>query len=168
MSFVPERSDGLLRGSRRDRVRQIEALQGQPWNLGTLFDLHCGLLDHGHEVNEAAMDTLAELARKNPAPIVITPAALLAALATEFTVASGVDVRVVQCLSELGTAEANAALRELLESGRGNNEQFRTWTMVLTAANRHEILRDLAADRLSPKRKQMVKQALEGLPQPHR
>jgi len=44
------RSDGLLRGSREERSRAVLSLRDAEWNLATLLDLHCGLLDHAEDV----------------------------------------------------------------------------------------------------------------------
>ena len=101
------RTDGLLRGARTDRVRQILALKNGGWSLETALELHCGLLDHAHEVREAAMEALFELAAQRPAPVLVTPARLLAYYMTTFTVASGIDLAAVRCLVDLRTAEAD-------------------------------------------------------------
>src|SRR5512144_823138 len=92
------RTDGLLRGARTERVRQVLALQSAGWSLATALDLHCGLLDHAHDVREAAMEALMELAAQRPAAVPLTPARLLAFYMMTFTVASGTDVAAVRCL----------------------------------------------------------------------
>ncbi len=44
------RNDGLLRGSREDRVSAMSSLADAEWDLGAFLDLHCGLLDHSEAV----------------------------------------------------------------------------------------------------------------------
>ena len=114
------RTDGLLRGSRDERMQQMVALKNSTWRLDALLDLHCGLLDHAHDVREAAMETLLDLAARKPIAIPITPSTLLAYYISTFTVASGIDLAVVTCLAELRTAEADDLLLDLLLSGRGS------------------------------------------------
>jgi len=103
MFYADERTDGLLRGARADRIRQIRVTEDAPWTLGTILELHCGLLDHAHDVREAAMGTLIGIALKRPAAVPVTPVALLAYFMNAFTVASGVDAEVVKCFAELRT-----------------------------------------------------------------
>jgi len=132
--FYAERTDGLLRGGRADRIRQIRGTEDAPWTLGTILDLHCGLLDHAHDVRETAKGTLIAFALKRPASVPVTPVALLAYFMNAFTVASGVDAEVVQCFADLHTPEADHALSDLLESGVGSNQQFQHWTTILKSA----------------------------------
>ena len=160
--YGTERTDGLLRGSRDQRIRQIRAVEEAPWTLETILGLHCGLLDHAHDVSEAAMDTLIEIALKHPDPVAVTPVALLAYFANAFTIASGIDGRVVRCFAELHSPEADTALSELLESGTGNHQQFENWMTILKATNRTDILHQVRRDRLSVNRRKMLKHALEG------
>ncbi len=159
--YGSERTDGLLRGSRTERMRQIRAVEDAPWTLETILGLHCGLLDHAHDVREAVMETLMETALKRPDPVAVTPVALLAYFANAFTVASGIDARVVRCFAELHSPEADTALSELLESGTGNHQQFENWMTILKATNRTDIFRQVRSDRLSANRRKMLKQALE-------
>ncbi len=154
-----ERTDGLLRGSRTGRVEQMLAMQEKEWTLDTVLELHCGLLDHGHQVREAAMDALLDLAKRNPGPVNITPARLLRYFMHTFTASSGIAVEVVQCLANLKSAETDEILTELVESGDGSNEQFSRWLTVL-AAERPTILRAASAARLSPKRRTLLNHAL--------
>jgi len=161
MFYADERTDGLLRGSRAERIRRIRAIEDAPWTMGTILELHCGLSDHAHDVREAAMGTLIAIALKRPTPVPVTPVALLAYFVNAFTVASGVNAEVVKCFAELHTPEADKALSELLESGTGSNEQFQHWTTILKAANREQILRHVRGDSLSATRRKMLKHTLE-------
>ncbi len=161
MFYEGPRSDGLLRGSRTERVREMLAFKSAEWNLDTMLGLHLGLLDHAHEVSEAAMDTLIELAARNPTPAPVTPVMWLAYFMDRFTVASGVDLIVMRCLAELHTAEADEVLIATLESGSGNKEQFAHWLTILKETTRADVLRRIHQDKLSPNRAKMLKRAVE-------
>jgi hypothetical protein len=161
MFYGEQRTDGLLRGARDERTRQMAALKDEPWSLDTILELHCGLLDHAHDVREAAMDALLDLAVKNPAPVPVTPLKVMAYFMLTFTVSSGIDVDVVQCLAELHTEEADEILNDLLESGRGSNEQFNRWLESLKTTDRSDILLQISNDRLSSGRKKMLNHVLE-------
>jgi hypothetical protein len=154
------RADGLLRGARTERIQQMLALKDEEWSLGIALDLHCGLLDHAHEVRETAMETLMELAAQRPAAVPLTPARLLAYYMTAFTVASGIDLAAVRCLVDLHTAEADEILIDLLGSRNGNNEQFKHWVEIVNAAGRQDILRRVDVDKLSKGRQRTLSQAL--------
>lgn len=43
-----DRSDGLLRGSREDRVQQVSALETSDWDFDTLLGIMQGLLVRHH------------------------------------------------------------------------------------------------------------------------
>jgi hypothetical protein len=154
------RTDGLLRGTRNERIRQMLALKNEGWSLGTALDLHCGLLDHAHEVREVAMETLFELAAQHPIAVPLTPAGLMAYYMATFTVASGIDLAAVRCLVDLHTAEADEILIELLGSGNGSNEQFKRWVEIVNAAGRQDILRRVDVDKLSKGRQKILNQLL--------
>ncbi len=156
-----ERTDGLLRGSRDERIELMETLKGADWSLDTMLALHLGLLDHAHHVSEAAMNTLIALAAKNPAPVPVTPIMWLAYFMHGFTKASGVDLAVVKCLADLHTAEADEVLKFTLESGSGSNDQYGHWLAILKEANRTDVLRRIQAEKLSPNRAKMLKRAVE-------
>jgi hypothetical protein len=107
------------------------------------------------------METLIGIAANRTHPVAVTPVALLAYFVNAFTVASGIDARVVRCFAELHSPEADNALSELLESGTGNHQQFENWMTILKATNRTDILRQVRSYRLSANRRKMLKQALE-------
>lgn len=152
------RTDGLLRGSRDERIQQMLALKNKSWKLDALLDLHCGLLDHAHDVREAAMGTLLGLAARKTVAIPISPEMLLAYYMGTFTVASGIDLAVVRCLAALRTAEADDLLLNLLRSGMGSNDQFKHWLEILRGTDREDILCRLQHEKLSPKRKTALNQ----------
>ncbi len=154
------RTDGLLRGTRAERVRQMLALKNAGWSMDVVLELHCGLADHAHDVRQAAMETLLALAEQRPAAVPVTPARLLAYYMTAFTVASGIDLAAVRCLVDLRTGEADEILIELLGSHNGNNEQFKHWVEIVNAAGRRDILRQIPVDNLSKGRQRILNQLL--------
>jgi hypothetical protein len=160
MFSADERTDGLLRGSREERIRHIANLEQEGWTLDTLLDFHCGLLDHAHDVRQAAMESLIEIAVKKPTPLAVTPVTLLAYFMHTFTVSSGVGVHVVQCLAELRTSEADTALRITIESGAGSNEQFQRWLMILKDSKRDDVLGKISLEKLSSGRRKILNKAL--------
>jgi hypothetical protein len=93
--------------------------------------------------------------------LISDPVKLLAYFMHTFTVSSGVDLDVVQCLAELHTAEADEVLTDRLQSGSGSNEQFQRWLESLKMANRQDILHHICSDKLSSGRRKMLKRVLE-------
>ena len=141
------RSDGLLRGSREERVEAMLSLQRKRWDLEAFSELHCGLLDHAEEVRAVAMDTLKAIAKSKPEPIALTPVKLLSNFLFAFTVSSGVRVDTFKALVELGTPEAREAVGQILDTQR--NEDFRDFVEVLEHANRLGLLRQIDPSKLS-------------------
>lgn len=160
MFFEEPRTDGLLRGPRRDRSKQMSALGREAWDLETLLGLHLGLLDHAEDVRIAAMEALQHIAQRKPAPIAVSPVALLAYFMHSFTVASGMSLRTFECLVELNTAESIEIVEAVLESGRGNNIQFEGWVRILQDASRSDILRKIDLTRLSKGRRKVIEHVL--------
>jgi hypothetical protein len=93
MFYAEERTNGLLRGARAERIQQLAALKGGAWSINTILELHCGLLDHAHDVREAAMDVLLDFAGKQSVPLAVTPVKFLAYFMHAFTVSSGIGRR---------------------------------------------------------------------------
>ena len=58
-----DRNDGLMRGSREQRIAEMRSLGDADWNPGTLLHLHIGLLDHAEDVRSAALDAVLEISR---------------------------------------------------------------------------------------------------------
>src|SRR3989344_7007054 len=99
------RTDGLLAGSREERVQQMVDASNRPWNLSTLLEVHADLLDHAREVRRAAIEALIRIADLFPKPVQIAPVDLLG----EFT---GVDEdRVFRYLVERGGPAAEECVR---------------------------------------------------------
>ncbi len=49
-----ERSDGLMRGSRQERIQEVLDLRGADWDFNTLLGIIQGILDHAEDVRLAA------------------------------------------------------------------------------------------------------------------
>lgn len=160
MFFDEPRTDGLLRGSRSERKKLMVGLADAPWDLETFLGLHLGLLDHSEEVRAAAMNALQGIAKRKPAPLALTPAALLAHFMHSFTVASGVGLACFWCLAELDTAESLGIVKAVLESGQGSNDQFEAWVDILRDADQLEILRHVKLDTLSKTRRKIIDRVL--------
>ena len=156
---MEERSDGLLRGSREDRVAQMVSLEGAEWNLNTLLDLHLGFLDHAEEVRLAAAESLQAIAAKIPEPITLTPAAFLARQMFSFTAASGAARQIFEFLVELGTPEAVRLAMEALEHV-SRNEDFKAFIEILVDYDRLDLLRQFPQDRLGKIKRDLLRRSL--------
>ena len=160
MFFEEPRTDGLLRGPRSERSKQMTAVGREAWDLETLLVLHLGLLDHAEDVRIAAIEALQHIAQRKPTPLAVSPVALLAYFMHSFTVASGMSVLTFELLVELNTAESIEIVEGVLESGRGNNIQFEGWVRILQEANRSDILRKIDLTRLSKGRRKVIERVL--------
>jgi hypothetical protein len=140
------------------------ALGREAWDLETLLGLHLGLLDHAEDVRIAAMEALQRLAQKKPAPIAVSPVALLEYFMHSFTVASGMSLLTFECLVELNTAESIEMVGAALESGSGNNIRFEECVRILRDANRSDILRKIDLTKLSKGRRKVIERVLAGEP----
>ncbi len=132
------------------------------WSLETILGIHLGLLDHAHQVSEAAMGALIEIADRKPGAVPVTPVTLLALYMHSFTVASGVSLAVVKCFADLHTAEADEVLKDTLESWHGSNEQFGRWLTILKEAGRADILGQVRREKLSTNQAKMLERAIAG------
>ncbi len=155
-----EQTDGLLRGSREERIAQILSLRRAEWSLGTVLDLHCGLLDHAEDVRRAAIEALKGIARKLPEPIALTPLGLLAPYIFSFTVASGEVSRNFEFLVELNTPESLQLAESALERV-GRNEDFKAFVEIVVRANKLELLQALQKAELSKTKAKILRDALE-------
>ena len=155
------RNDGLLRGSREERIEAMLSLAIANWSLETLLELHFGLLDHAEEVRAAAMDTLQAIAKRKPDPISLTPADMLSRFVFSFTVSSGVRLATFRALVELETPETDDAVEQILLY-TVRNEDFSDFVQVLQRVGKAEILRRLPPSRLSKTKAAILRSALSG------
>lgn len=162
MSF---RNDGLLRGSRQERLEAMLSLGDGKWDLDTVLELHCGLLDHAEDVWAAAMDALQEFAKQKSEPMALTPLALLSYFLFSFTVSSGVRADTFKFLVELGTAEAHQAIEQALLWAQ-RNEDFGDFVRILQNANELERLRRLDTAKLSKTKAAILRAVLNSSTQP--
>jgi len=72
-----ERSDGLMRGSRKERIQEVFGLQESDWDFDTLLGIIQGILDHAEDVRLAAMEMLLEIAKQKRAPMSLTPVSVI-------------------------------------------------------------------------------------------
>jgi hypothetical protein len=153
-----ERNDGLLRGSRDERVADIVSLKGGEWNLDTLMDLHLGLLDHAEEVRLAAVESLEAIAERSPKPLTLTPAGFLARYIFSFTAASGAAQQIFEFLLGLNAPEAIRLTMEALEQV-SRNEDFNAFVEILTRHHRLDLLRQFPQDRLGKAKRRVLRRA---------
>jgi hypothetical protein len=156
---MEERSNGLLRGSREERVAAIVSLKRAEWSLDTLLDLHLGLLDHAEDVRLSTLESLEAIAGKNPEPITVTPVGFLARHMFSFTVASGAARQVFKFLIELGTHEAVQLAMQALEQV-SRNEDFNAFADILARHNRLDLLRQFPQGRLGKTKRSVLRRIL--------
>ena len=149
-----DRSDGLLRGPREEREKQMLSLRTAEWDVDTLLALQLGFLDHAEDVRLAALDALMEIAGRNPASVPVSPLDLLICHLSAFTVASGATHQIFRFLVQLDTPESEQAVRAALRrSIDGRVEDFTKFLSTLIQAGKLEHLQWLESQNL-PKRKQ--------------
>ena len=124
------------------------------WSFDTLLAIICGLLDHAEDVNVASLETLKKIAKRGPVPISVTPISVIEHFVFGFTVSSGAAPETFRFLVELGTPEANAAIKRALEKA-ARNEDFKTFVNIIIEAKevrisqfstKHEALKTKGAD----------------------
>ena len=144
------RTDGLLAGSREERVQQMVDASHRPWNLSTLLEVHADLLDHAREVRRAAIEALIRIADLFPKPVQIAPVDLLG----EFT---GVDEdRVFRYLVERGGPAAEECVRQAVQPGM-STDRFHSFAKTLAANGRTDILQEFARQPLSAAKRQILR-----------
>jgi len=157
---MEDRSDGLLRGSRDDRVGQALALADSPWDLDTLLNLHVALLDHAEEVRAAAISVLIEIAGKQPAPASVSPLSVLARYMFSFTAASAVVPQVFRLLVKLGTSEAAALVKSILANPTIRNADFRKFVEAVLQSGNPHLIQHLKTLRCTAQKAKVLKTAL--------
>ncbi len=105
-----ERSDGLMRGSREDRIQEVFGLQELDWDFDTLLGIIQGILDHTENVRLAAIETLLEIAGQKKAPMSLTPLSVIEYFMFSFSASKMAAQRIFKFLVEntdiSGTNEA--------------------------------------------------------------
>jgi len=155
-----ERSDGLMRGSREERVQEVFGLQESDWDFDTLFGIIQGILDHAEDVRLAAMETLLEIARQKKAPMSLTPVSVIEYFMFSFNASTKAAQRIFRFLVEnTDIPGANEAIeRALLRDVR--NEDFEKFIDIIVEAKKLEFLKTLEDKKLSKTKAKILKNAL--------
>ena len=93
-----ERNDGLLRGSREERIQEVHDLREYEWDFDTLLGIIQGLLDHAEDVRLAAMETLLEIARQKKVPMSLSSISVIEYFMFSFTVSTKAAQRILKFL----------------------------------------------------------------------
>lgn len=155
-----ERSDGLMRGSREERMQEVFDLHESDWDFYTLLGIIQGFLDHAEDVRLAAMDTLLEIARQKKAPLSLAPVLVIEYFMFSFTASSMATQKIFRFLIEnTDIPGANEAIeRALLSDVR--KEDFEKFIDIILEAKKFRFLQSLEHKKLSKRKTQILKKAL--------
>lgn len=155
-----ERSDGLMRGSREERIQEVFGLQESDWDFGTLLGIIQGFLDHADDVRLAAMEKLLEIAGQKKAPMSLTPVSVIEYYMFSFNASTKAAQRIFRFLVEnTDIPGANEAIeRALLREVR--NEDFEKFIDIIIEAKKLEFLKILEDKKLSKTKTKILKNAL--------
>ena len=157
---MDERNDGLLRGSREERIQQALDPARSPWDLDAVLELHTALLDHAEDVRAAAVSALIEIAGKNPVPASVSPVSLLGRYMFSFTAASGVVPQAFRILVKLATPEAIDLVKSVLASPGIRNEDFREFVEAALQSGNTDLIQHLKSLRCSTQKTKILNTAL--------
>jgi len=155
-----ERGDGLMRGSREERMQEVFSLHESDWDFHTLLGIMQGFLDHAESVRLAAMETLLEIAKQKKAPMSLTPVSVIEYYMFSFTASTMAAQRIFRFLIEnTDIPGANEAIeRALLSDVR--NEDFEKFIDIILEAKRIEFLKTLEHKQLSKTKTRILKKAV--------
>ncbi len=155
-----ERSDGLMWGSREDRIQEVFGLQESDWDFDALLGIIQGILDHAENVRLAAMETLLEIAGQKKAPMSLTPLSVIEYFMFSFSASTMAVQRIFKFLVEnTDISGANEAIeRALLRDVR--NEDFEKFIDIIVEAKKLEFLKILEDKKLSKTKTKILKNAL--------
>lgn len=158
-----ERNDGLMRGARGKRIKEMRSLRNEKWDMGTLLFLHVGLLDHACDVRSVALESLMEIAARSPESFMASPLTLLSYFRFGWSLSSGNTPRVFRFFVELGTPEAEEAVLAILEGPAQHcrNEDFELFLSALEENGKTEIIRGLENRKFSTAKKKILKKILD-------
>lgn len=158
-----DRNDGLMRGSREERITEMRSLGKAEWNPGTLLYLHIGLLDHVEDVRSAALDALLEISRGLPTPFTISPVTLLSYCLFDWTGSTGNTPRIFRSLVQLGTPEADEAIEAIMEGHADHlrNEDFEEFICALAENGKMEDINRLLNRKLSTTKTKILRRILD-------
>jgi hypothetical protein len=155
-----ERSDGLMRGSRKERIQEVFGLQESDWDFDTLLGIIQGILDHAEDVRLAAMEMLLEIAKQKKAPMSLTPVSVIEYFMFSFSASTKAAQRIFGFLVEnTDIPGANEAIeRALLRDVR--NEDFEKFIDIIVEAKKFVFLKTLEDKKLSKTKTKILKKAL--------
>jgi hypothetical protein len=155
-----ERNDGLMRGSRKERIQTVYDLQEHDWDFDTLLGIIQGFLDHADDVRLASMEALLEIAKQNKAPMSLTPVSVIEYFMFSFSASTKAAQRIFTFLAENkripGAKEAieRALLCEI------RNEDFEKFIDIIIKAREFEFLKTFEGKELSKTKKRILNNAL--------
>ena len=156
-----ERSDGLMRGSREERMQEVFDLHESDWDFYTLLGIIQGFLDHAEDVRLAAMDTLLEIARQKKGPMSLAPLSVIEYFMFSFTVSSMAIQKIFRFLIEnTDIPGANEAI-ELVLHRDVRNEDFEKFIDIILEAKKFAFLKIFQHRKLSKRKTQILKNALK-------
>jgi len=156
-----ERSDGLMRGSREQRMQEVFGLHESDWDFHTLLGIIQGFLDHAEDVRLAAMDTLLEIARQKKAPVNLSPLSIIEYFMFSFTASSMATQKIFRFLIEnTDIPGANEAIEIVLHRDI-RNEDFEKFVDIILEAKKFEFLKIFQNRKLSKRKTQILKNALK-------
>lgn len=158
-----ERSDGLMRGSRNERMQEVFSLQESDWDFDTLLGIIQGILDHAENVRLAAMEALLEIAKQHKAPMNLTPVSVIEYFMFSFTVSSNATQRIFKFLVENTDIPGAKEAIERALLGSVRNEDFEKFIDIIIEAKKLEFLKILEGKQLSKTKAKIFKHALKSL-----
>jgi len=156
-----DRSDGLLRGSRQERIREVLNLQESDWDFDTMLGIIQGMLDHAEDVRLAAMETLLTIAEKKKAPMSLTPVSIVEYFMFTFNACTKTAQKVFRFLVDNSDMPGTNEVIERALLGDVRNEDFETFVTILLEAGKSEFLKTLEDRKLSKTKSRILKNALQ-------
>jgi ATP phosphoribosyltransferase regulatory subunit HisZ len=155
-----ERNDGLMRGSREERIQKILDLHEYEWDFDTLLGIIQGLLDHAEDVRLATMETLLEIAGQKKVPMSLSSVSVIEYFMFSFNASTKAAQRIFRFLVDnTDIPGANEAIkRSLLRDVR--NEDFEKFIDIIVEARKLEFLKALENKKLSKTKAKILKNAL--------
>ena len=120
-----DRNDGLMRGSRQERIQEVLDFQESDWDFVTLLGIIQGMLDHAEDVRLAAMETLLEIAGQKKAPMSLTPVSVIEYFMFTFNASTRATQQIFKFLVENSDIPGANEAVERAVLGNVRNEDFR-------------------------------------------
>ena len=155
-----DRSDGLMRGSREERIHEVLGLQEADWNFDTLLGIIQGILDHAEDVKLATMETLLDIAGQNKAPMSLTPVSVVEYFMFSFNASTKAAQRIFCFLVENTDIPGANEIIERALLGDIRNEDFEKFIDIIVEAKKSEFLKMLEDKPLSKTKTKILRNAL--------